>query len=50
MFITNIMYIAKTAIWPWLFDHNDDIGVFLRYLYTFRNGFMLIKMQKRIKI
>lgn len=31
MFITNIMYIAKTAIWPWLFDHNDDIGVFLRF-------------------
>ena len=22
--------IAKTAIWPWLFDQSDDIGVFLR--------------------
>ena len=26
----NMFLIAKTGIWPWLFDHSDDIGVFLR--------------------
>lgn len=26
----NLFLIAKNAIWPWLFDHSDDIGVFLR--------------------
>lgn len=24
------LFTADNAIWPWLFDHNDDIGVFLR--------------------
>ena len=54
-----MLMIVKNGIWPWLFDHSDDIGVFLRlggndlirwYAVCILTGFLLCLWRAHIEL